>query len=87
MPPSVDDSHSWRTFLSPAFDHVMRFVDSKLDDRERRILEQRYGLVGDDHRTMSDIGDELGISRERVRQIQSAALAYLQSVAFGGASA
>jgi RNA polymerase primary sigma factor len=70
-----------------AFDHVMRFVDSKLDDRERRILEQRYGLVGDDHRTMSDIGDELGISRERVRQIQSAALAYLRSVAFGGASA
>jgi RNA polymerase primary sigma factor len=65
----------------------MRFVDSKLDDRERRILEQRYGLVGDDHRTMSDIGDELGISRERVRQIQSAALAYLRSVAFGGASA
>ena len=70
-----------------AFDHVMRFVDSKLDDRERRILEQRYGLVGDEHRTMSDIGDELGISRERVRQIQSAALAYLRSVAFGGASA
>jgi RNA polymerase primary sigma factor len=70
-----------------AFDHVMRFVDTKLDDRERRILEQRYGLVGDDHRTMSDIGDELGISRERVRQIQSAALAYLRSVAFGGASA
>ena len=70
-----------------AFDHVMRFVDSKLDDRERRILEQRYGLIGDDHRTMSDIGDELGISRERVRQIQSAALAYLRSVAFGGASA
>jgi RNA polymerase primary sigma factor len=70
-----------------AFDHVMQFVDSKLDDRERRILEQRYGLVGDDHRTMSDIGDELGISRERVRQIQSAALAYLRSVAFGGASA
>ncbi len=70
-----------------AFDHVMRFVDSKLDERERRILEQRYGLVGDDHRTMSDIGEELGISRERVRQIQSAALAYLRSVAFGGASA
>jgi RNA polymerase sigma factor (sigma-70 family) len=67
-----------------AFDHVMRFVDTKLDDRERRILEQRYGLFGDDHRTMADIGDELGISRERVRQIQSGALAYLRSVAFGG---
>ena len=38
----------------------------------------RYGLNGDQPRTLSDVGEELGITRERVRQIESRALGQLR---------
>jgi RNA polymerase primary sigma factor len=41
-----------------------------LTDRERRVLELRYGLDGDEPRTLEDIGRALGLTRERVRQIE-----------------
>ncbi len=42
---------------------------SRLDKRERRILVSRYGLGGSPEQTLAQIGQELGISKERVRQI------------------
>lgn len=50
-----------------------------LDARQFRVIEQRFGLHGQRRRTLGEIGDELGISRERVRQIQSAALKTLNA--------
>ncbi len=41
-----------------------------LSARERRVLELRYGLDGDEPRTLEDIGRTLGLTRERVRQIE-----------------
>lgn len=49
-----------------------------LDGREREIVLLRYGLDGSDPRTLSDVGKELGITRERVRQIEGRALAKLR---------
>ncbi len=49
-----------------------------LDDRERLVIVLRYGLEGDPPRTLSDVGKELGITRERVRQVESRALAKLR---------
>lgn len=50
-----------------------------LTPRERKILHWRYGLVGDgESLTLGEIGRRLGISRERVRQIESAALRQLR---------
>ena len=46
-----------------------------LTDREKRILELRYGLNDYQLRTLDKVGIEFGISRERVRQIQNATLA------------
>ena len=40
-----------------------------LKDRESRIIELRYGFMGGDPHTLEEIGQEFGISRERVRQI------------------
>ena len=45
--------------------------------RRRRVLELRYGLDGEDPRTLDEIGRELGLTRERVRQIEVETLAQL----------
>ena len=47
---------------------------SELTDRERRILELRYGLGVGDPLTLQEIGVEVGLTRERVRQIECEAL-------------
>ncbi|HCH63447.1 MAG TPA: hypothetical protein DFR83_11620 [Deltaproteobacteria bacterium] len=50
-----------------------------LDERERYILLNHYGLEGRDARTMADIGKSMGLSRERVRQIEVGALQRLRA--------
>jgi RNA polymerase primary sigma factor len=41
-----------------------------LTDRERTILQDRYGLTGEEEMTLEAIGKKLGLSRERVRQLE-----------------
>ena len=50
-----------------------------LSDRERVILEGRFGLAGEDEMTLEAIGKRLGLSRERVRQLERDAKHKLQS--------
>ena len=50
----------------------------ELDDRARQILEARFGLGGQAPLTLQEIGERLGLSRERVRQLESRALARLR---------
>jgi RNA polymerase primary sigma factor len=45
-----------------------------LDPRERTILEWRFGLSGDEPLTLQEIGERMGLSRERVRQLETRAL-------------
>ncbi len=45
----------------------------RLDDRERRIIVSRFGLNGAGEQTLEQLGRELGITKERVRQIESRA--------------
>ncbi|MEI8147663.1 MAG: sigma-70 family RNA polymerase sigma factor, partial [Actinomycetes bacterium] len=49
-----------------------------LDERERQILRMRYGLGGMPQRTLEDVGAELGLTRERIRQIESRAMSKLR---------
>lgn len=57
-----------------AVDHQMegalRGILGKLPAQERRVLTAHYGLDGSPPRTLQQIGDELGMTRERVRQIE-----------------
>ena len=53
----------------------------KLDDRERRIIVSRFGLGGVGEQTLEQLGKELGITKERVRQIESRAQAKLRTLA------
>ncbi|MGA7216574.1 MAG: RNA polymerase sigma factor RpoD/SigA [Terrimicrobiaceae bacterium] len=45
-----------------------------LDDRERMIINSRFGLDGHEPKTLEEIGRKLGVTRERVRQLQNVAL-------------
>lgn len=59
--------------------HVRRLVDD-LETRERRVLMLRFGLVSQSPMTLREVGRELGISRERVRQIERRALSQLRDL-------
>jgi RNA polymerase primary sigma factor len=50
-----------------------------LPERERRVLEMRYGLNGEEPRTLAEVGEQLGITRERARQLEMQALDRLRN--------
>lgn len=51
---------------------------ASLSDREQLILRMRYGLSGEEEHTLEQIGQSLGLSRERVRQLEARALKKLR---------
>ncbi|MCB9780071.1 MAG: sigma-70 family RNA polymerase sigma factor [Alphaproteobacteria bacterium] len=61
------------------FDRVAHVFDEVLDDREKFIINRHYGLHGEDEHNMASIARELGLSRERVRQIERRALGRLRT--------
>jgi RNA polymerase sigma factor (sigma-70 family) len=72
LPDPVDALTAER--LAPALHGLV----AHLDAREREILRLRFGLDGGESHTLQEIGDALGLSRERVRQIETRALARLR---------
>jgi RNA polymerase primary sigma factor len=51
-----------------------------LPERERKVIELRFGLHGDQPRTLGEVGRTLGVTRERIRQIESTTLKTLASL-------
>jgi RNA polymerase primary sigma factor len=56
--------------------HVMQLLN-KMDNREATVLRMRFGLDDEEPKTLKEIGERLGLTRERVRQIESEALGKL----------
>lgn len=56
-------------------------IISSLDPREAEIIMKRYGFNGEEPATLEELGDSMGVSRERIRQLESRALEKLKKKA------
>jgi len=69
-PPDAADQTMMRIQLAEALD--------SLSERERQVIELRFGLLDGETRTLEEVGREFGVTRERIRQIESKTLAKLR---------
>lgn len=72
--PSVE-SNTVSQFLDKHLNDAL----NELDESEEKVLRLRFGLDDDTPRTLKEIGDMMGLSRERIRQIESKALTKLRT--------
>ena len=63
---------------SEEFQLILKLLDA-IDERDARVLKLRFGLEGQEPLTLKEIGREIGLTRERVRQIEVEALKKLQA--------
>ena len=64
-------------------ENVRENIDSwmeQLNDNQREVVQRRFGLHGHDTATLEEVGNEIGVTRERVRQIQLEALKRLREI-------
>ncbi len=79
----IEDSslreHGDQLLRDEIFSHLSEWLDG-LGERERRIIVHRFGLQDEEEMTLDALGKEMGVTRERVRQIQLEALHNLHDI-------
>ena len=79
----VQDDQAESPFDSASLNLRREDIDRTLDalpTRERKVIEMRFGLNGDQPRTLEEVGRAFGVTRERIRQIENNTLKKLQSL-------
>ncbi len=79
-PDTRADEHEYESTLKRMQETVKGML-GRLDERERKIIISRFGLGGANEQTLEQLGRELGITKERVRQIESRAQTKLRRIA------
>jgi RNA polymerase primary sigma factor len=59
--------------IRTSFERRIQAMVGDLDEKEREVIRMRFGLDGEEPRTLQEIGESMGLSRERIRQIESRA--------------
>jgi RNA polymerase primary sigma factor len=68
----------WQQALDDSDSKILGEVIGTLSPREQTILQLRFGLTGQDEKTLEEVGEKFGVTRERIRQIQDEALKKLK---------
>jgi len=79
----VQDDQAESPFDSASLNLRREDIDRALDslpDRERKVIELRFGLKGESPRTLEEVGRAFGVTRERIRQIENNTLKKLESL-------
>ncbi len=69
--PDENASMPWDEMSDVNNVEIIKNLVSTLDDREKKVITKRFGLNGEDPKTLDEIGEIFGLTRERIRQIQN----------------
>ena len=76
-----EDSNVEKAIIAKTLKSSIDEIISSLDPREAEIIMKRYGFDGGNPQTLEELGESMGVSRERVRQLESRALEKLKKKA------
>jgi RNA polymerase primary sigma factor len=68
----------WASVSEETNAELIRELVDTLNAREQKILRERFALDGGEPRTLEEIGTDFGLTRERIRQLEAAALKKLR---------
>ena len=80
---TIPDEHNRDPATVLQDEDVQRHLEAwlaQLNDKQRAVVERRFGLHGREIATLEEVGNEIGVTRERVRQIQIEALRRLRQI-------
>ncbi len=79
IPDEQNQDPSDRLIDEDLYNNLELWLD-QLNDKQREVVERRFGLHGYEKATLEEVGNEIGVTRERVRQIQMDALRRLREI-------
>jgi RNA polymerase nonessential primary-like sigma factor len=80
---TIPDEHNPDPSLILQDDDVQKHIDTwlaQLNEKQRAVVVRRFGLYGYEVATLEEVGSDIGVTRERVRQIQIEALRRLRQI-------
>ena len=76
----IEEVGKERNAKAKSLDSIKDKLFSRLNEREQEILTMRYGLDGDNNKTLQEIADMQGVTRQRIHLIQSRAMKKLVAI-------